>query len=203
MDAVLYVHGKGGNAGEAAHYSALFPGVDVTGLDYAGDTPWEAGREIREKLTELKKEHDRAYLIANSIGVFFSLCSGADELIEKAWFISPLTDMETMILGMIAAAGTTEEELREKGTMPGPYGETLSWEYLSYVREHPVSWNVKTEILYGGADELIPYETVKAFAEKTGACITVMENGVHWFHTGEQMEFLDDWMKKTSMGLDK
>ena len=36
-------------------------------------------------------------------------------------------------------------------------------------------------------------ENRKAFAEKTGAGLTVMKNGEHWFHTAEQMAFLDRW----------
>ena len=39
--AVLYVHGKGGNAAEAAFYEAIFPECDVVGFDYKAETPWE------------------------------------------------------------------------------------------------------------------------------------------------------------------
>ena len=31
---VLYIHGKGGCAGESEHYKPLFPECDVVGLDY-------------------------------------------------------------------------------------------------------------------------------------------------------------------------
>ncbi len=43
-------------------------------------------------------------------------------------------------------------------------GETLSWEYLCYVRNHPVNWSVPTYILYGDKDNLsisLPYEGAK------------------------------------------
>ena len=43
---VVYVHGKGGSAEEAEHYSALFPDSEVLGFDYRAQTPWEA----RERL---------------------------------------------------------------------------------------------------------------------------------------------------------
>ena len=36
-----------------------------------------------------------------------------------------------------------------------------------------------------------------AFAEQTGAILTVMNDGEHWFHTDRQMEFLDDWIRKS------
>ena len=38
---------------------------------------------------------------------------------------------------------------------------------------------------------------VRAFAEKTGAVLTVMPGGEHWFHTDEQMRFLDDWITES------
>ena len=60
--------------------------------------------------------------------------------------------------------------------------------------EHPLSWNVPTKILYGSNDNLTSYETMSSFAKKHNARLTVMENGEHWFHTEEQMKFLDEWI---------
>ena len=65
---VLYIHGKDGSAGEGVHYRPLFPGCEVTGLDYRSATPWEAGKEIRDAAERLKGEYGRMTLIANSIG---------------------------------------------------------------------------------------------------------------------------------------
>lgn len=90
----------------------------------------------------------------------------------------------------------TEEELKSRKIIPTSFGEDLSWGYLIYVREHPVEWNVPTNILYGSRDNLTAYETISAFAEKHSANLTVMENGEHWFHTEEQMRFLDEWIKR-------
>lgn len=73
-------------------------------------------------------------------------------------------------------------------------GETLSWEYLHYVRSHPIKWNVPTEILYGENDCLTSLETVTDFAKTHRLGLTVMKNGEHWFHTSEQMDFLDNWL---------
>jgi len=196
MKAVLYIHGMGGSAAESRHYEPLFPGCRVVGLDYWTFTPWETGKEIRAAAEELKKEYGSVVLVANSIGAYFSLHAGLDGLVSGAYFISPIVDMETLITGMMAAAGVTEAELREKGTVPAPSGPALSWEYLRYVREHPVTWDVPTRILYGGRDTFTDPETMGRFAREHGADLTVMENGEHWFHTPEQMAFLDGWIKK-------
>ncbi len=193
---VLYLHGKGGSAAECEHYRPLFPGREVAGLDYRAGVPWEAGEEIRSAAAALKAAHGTLTLIANSIGAYFSLCAGIDGLIDRAYFISPVVDMEGLILAMMRQAGVTEEALREKGVIQTASGEALSWEYLQYVRSHPVRWNAPTDILYGSGDALIPYETADAFARAHGARLTVMEGGEHWFHTEEQMRFLDRWIRR-------
>jgi len=45
MNAVIYIHGKGGSATESEHYKPLFPDNEVIGLDYQTFTPWETGKE--------------------------------------------------------------------------------------------------------------------------------------------------------------
>ena len=90
----------------------------------------------------------------------------------------------------------TEEELQCRKNIPTAFGETLSWEYLCYVKEHPVAWNVPTHILYGDRDSLTSYETISCFADQIGATLTVMKGGEHWFHTDNQMVFLDQWIKR-------
>ena len=195
-NAVLYIHGKGGSAEESGHYKPLFPGCEVLGLDYQSFTPWETGKEIHAAVEKLSAERESVTLIANSIGAFFSMHAGIGAMVQKAYFISPIVDMERLILDMMTWAGVTEAQLEEKGVISTPFGEDLSWEYLSYVREHPVQWNVPTRILYGSHDSMTAYETIAAFANAHGAELTVMENGEHWFHTEEQMRFLDQWIRQ-------
>ena len=192
---IIYIHGKGGSASESEHYKPLFPEYDVFGLDYRTFTPWETGAEIRSAVEKLKTEYDKIILIANSIGAFFSMNADIDSMIEKAYFISPIVDMERLITDMMAWANVTEDELKEKGIIHTSFGEDLSCEYLCYVREHPITWNVPTDILYGSRDNLTSYDTIVGFAENHNAKLTVMENGEHWFHTDEQMHFLDEWIK--------
>lgn len=192
--AVLYVHGKGGNAAEAAFYEAIFPEFDVMGFDYKAEMPWESMGEFQSEAKSLLAEYDGIILVANSIGAYFSLLSLADMPIEKAYFISPIANMEKLILDMMQWAGVTEDEIKEKGVIATDFGEDLSWEYLTWVRSHPVSWHIPTEILYGSEDNLQSMDTVKAFAAGCGAGLTVMEHGEHWFHTEEQLQFLREWL---------
>lgn len=194
--AVLYIHGKNGSASESEHYKPLFPECEVIGFDYQTFSPWETGAEIRSVVEKLKSEYDSIILIANSIGAFFSMNAGIDSIIKKAYFISPIVDMERLITDMMDWANVTEDKVKEKGMIHTSLGEDLSWDYLCYVREHPVKWSVPTAILYGKNDALTSYETISAFAKKHNAKLTVMENGEHWFHTEEQMQFLDNWIRR-------
>lgn len=191
---VIYVHGKGGSAEEAEHYRKLFPEAEVIGFDYRATAPWEAKEEFLQFFTEQRKHCNSLTLVANSIGAFFSMSSLDETLIDKAYFISPVVDMEELIGNMMIWADVTEQELSEKLEIPTKFGETLSWNYLTYVRAHPFSWHVSTCILYGEHDNLTSVEIMLAFAKRIGAELTVMPNGEHWFHTEEQMRFLDDWL---------
>ena len=194
MKTVLYIHGKGGNASESTHYENLFPDCKVIGLDYKTFSPWETGKEIHDAVASLKKEVESIILIANSIGAFFSMNSNLNGLIEKAYFISPVVNMEKLICDMMKWANVTEAELEQRKIIPTDFGEELSWEYLCYVRAHPLNWKVPTSILYGEKDNLTSIETMRAFAEKQGATLTVMKGGEHWFHTEEEMKCLDEWI---------
>ncbi|MBQ7427844.1 MAG: hypothetical protein IJV20_11470 [Prevotella sp.] len=195
MNALLYIHGNGGSAMESENYKLLFPDCDVIGLDYQTFSPWETGQEIRIAVEELKSKYENVSLIANSIGAFFSMNADIDDMIQKAYFISPIVDMEKLIADMMKWANVTEQELESKGIVHTDFGEDLSWKYLCYVKSHPIEWRVPTQILYGSNDHLTSIDTITDFANKHQATLTIMKNGEHWFHTEDQMLFLDNWIK--------
>ncbi|WP_081673481.1 GNAT family N-acetyltransferase [Butyrivibrio sp. FC2001] len=193
---ILYVHGKGGSADEACHYKSLFPDMDIFGLDYKTDSPWETNKEIEKTVAILKKKYTRIILIANSIGAFYSMNADICKSIDHAFFISPMADMETLISNMMTWANVSEDDLKREKVIKTDFGEDLSWEYLCYVRDNPINWTVPTDILYGSADHLQSFESIKKFADRTGASLTVLKDGEHWFHTEDQMKFLDEWITK-------
>ena len=185
---LIYIHGQYGSPEEAEHYRALFPGCEVIGFDYRAQTPWEAEREFAEYFDGLRCTERSAGscgstgasgqsarsigIIANSIGAFYAMCALADRDIAAAYFISPIVDLERI------------------------EGVTLDEEHLRYVRQHPIDWRVPTHILYGENDNLTSLATISDFVRRTGATLEVMPGGEHWFHTPEQMAFLDGWIKR-------
>ena len=95
---------------------------------------------------------------------------------------------------MLEWAGATEQELEEQKIIPVDFGDDLSWDYLQYVRSRKISWTVPTDTLYGSTDNMQSLDTIKEFCSNASAKLTVMDGGEHWFHTKEQMEFLDKWI---------
>ena len=184
-DLVIYIHGKGGNIEETNHYQSIFRESDVIGFDYKSQTPWEAEIEFPMLYDRYAKAYDSIILIANSIGAYFAMISLAEKNISHALFISPIVDMEKLIIDMMKWLNITKDELKSKKKVETEFGETLSWEYLSHVKNHPIRWNIPTSILYGEKDNLTSKETITKFAEQISADLTIMENGEHWFHTDE------------------
>lgn len=194
---VLYVHGKGGSAAQVEHYRPLFAPAEVVGFDYRSATPWDAAEEFSAKAAALKSACEQTVLVAESIGAYFSLNAGISRFFDRAFFISPIVDLERLIMDMMLWAGVTEAELAAKKVVQTGFGEDLSWDYLQYVRNNrPAAWETPTQILYGDTDALQSIETITAFANRVHAGVTVMNGGEHWFHTPEQMRFLDDWICK-------
>ena len=194
---VVYVHGKGGSTEEANYYRKFFDDdFDIIGFDYKSEFPREAKVEFSNYFDLIIPKYNKTILIANSIGAYFSLISLADKKIKKAMLISPIVDMESLILDILNRENISEEELRLKKVIHTSFAETLSWEYLSFARSNPIVWNIPSTILYGKNDNITSFKTIIDFSEKINADLTVMENGEHWFHTEEQMLFLDNCFEK-------
>ena len=194
--AIIYIHGKGGSSKDATHYITIFKDCDVIGSDYMSKNPWEAKKEFPEFFDKIYHKYKSVEIIASSIGAFFTMNSLADKRIAKAYFISPIVDMEKRISDMMMWGNITEKDLCNQKEIKTDFGETLSWEYLCYVKENPIKWKIPTHILYGGKDNLTSYETISGFANKINATLTIMQDGEHWFHTEKQMKFLDEWISQ-------
>jgi alpha-beta hydrolase superfamily lysophospholipase len=207
----LYIHGQGGCKEEAEHFAEIVGcrGWQVLSIDLPehGERkdeknsfdPWHAVPELSTVMEHAKLHWNCIALMANSIGAWFSMLSYANETLEKCLFVSPILDMHQLIQNMMVWAGVMEDRLQLEKTIPTSFGQTLSWEYLCYVKAHPITkWSFPTEILYGGKDNLTERGVVENFTGRFGCRLTVMENGEHWFHTPEQLKFLDKWINDLS-----
>ena len=204
--AYLYLHGKNGCKEEAERFAATAceAGWQVLAIDLPEHgarknsperlLPWVAVPEIEAVYARMKPVWAHIRLYGVSIGAWLAMQALQGDAPEQALLASPEVDMEALITNMMQYAHVTEEQLHRAGEIPTDLGETLSWRYLCDVREHPVTWRVPTRILYRERDELTDMRTITEFAEKSGAALTVMPGGEHWFHTDEQLRFLDRWI---------
>ena len=201
----LYVHDKSGNKEEALAFAELAcaAGYQVLALDLPehGERkgqperllPWVAVPELQLVYQYAKVHWRQVSLRATSIGAWFSMLALQDKELKQSLFVSPVVDMENLIETMMRWANVTEAQLKEAGEIPTSFGETLSWPYLCWVREHPLHWKVPTQVLYADTDPLTGHTAMEQFRQQTGAHLTILEGGEHWFHTETQLAALQSW----------
>jgi hypothetical protein len=130
------------------------------------------------------------------MGAYFSLLTYKSEPLEQVLFLSPVVSMERIIQNMMTWTSVSEEQLEIEKEIATPFGHTLYWDYYSYVKQHPIdSWGKPTSILYGLKDDLCEYDVITKFVKNFDCDLQVMEEGEHYFHTKEQLEFLRQRLK--------
>lgn len=145
------------------------------------------GAYVQENWTDIN-------LFACSLGAYFSLLAYKNLPIKKCLFQSPILDMEHLIYKMFKWFNVTEELLREKKEIFTPI-DTLSWDYYSYVKEHPINkWDIPTAIIYGTEDNLQSRAVIDSFAKKFNSDLTVSLGSEHDFHTKEQAQAVNQWL---------
>lgn len=158
--------------------------------------PDQCVRELKAVYAYAKERVEKLSLFGCSMGAYFQLLAFADAEIDRAWFLSPVTDMERIIHNLMGYCRITEEEFREKGMVENDI-EPLYYPYYDYVRSHPiVKWPHRTYILRGEKDTLCEYGRVKFFADRFGCELTEQKGGEHWFHTEAQLAFFRAWIQR-------
>ena len=57
--AILYIHGQGGNPQEAEQYRAICPDLDLIGVEYPQQYPWDALPVIQAAYEEASRTHSQ------------------------------------------------------------------------------------------------------------------------------------------------
>lgn len=205
----LFLHGQSGHKEEGERFAQIATpkGWQVVAIDLPQHgqrqggaepfLPWVVVPELEQVWQELQGRWKRIALRANSIGAWLAMLALAGKPVDTCLFVSPVVDMENLIQTMMTWAGVTEERLEREREIPTDFGQTLSWDYLKYVRQHPVhALSAHTNILYGDQDNLVPQPVVECFARAEGAHLTVCPGGEHWFHTPEQMKVMGTWEER-------
>lgn len=207
----VYVHGKGGCKEEAESFANIAnpKGYQVLSFDLPehGErktenllcVAWNGVYDIQTVLKYIRQGGwNEICLYACSLGAYFSLLAFQTFPLQKCLFLSPVLDMERIIQNMMKWFHVSEQVLKEKGEIPTPMGETLSYKYYCYAKENLIdTWNVPTAILYGSEDTLTEREVINNFTNQFHCNLTILEGGEHWFHTQPQLAFLNNWLNIT------
>lgn len=135
-------------------------------------------------------------LFACSLGTYFSLLAYHNVELKQSLFLSPIVNMERLIQNMMAGFQVSEERLKEEKLIKLPIGETLDWNYYTYVKENPITfnWRPSTEILYGAKDQISERQEIDSFATRYKANVKILDDGEHFFHTESQLNVFDTWI---------
>ena len=165
------------------------------------NTPCKVQNCVKDLITIInyaKEEYKNINLFACSMGAYFSLLAYKNEKLDQSLFLSPVLDMEKIINNMMIWFDISEEKLEKEKEIMTPVGQMLYWDYYRYIKSNPVTvWDIPTSILYGSKDDICEYEVTARFAEFFNCDLQIMENGEHYFHTKEQLDFFADWLSKS------
>ena len=153
--------------------------------------------DLEQVIEYAKLNYEEINIWACSMGAYFSLLAYKDEKIKQCVFLSPVVNMKFIIDNMMLWSNTTEEKLKEKQEIKTDFGQTLYWDYYKYVKDNPITnLNKKTYILYGDKDNMQDRAIIERFVKDFNCNLTIMENGEHYFHTEEQLNYYKNWLDK-------
>ena len=178
----ILVNGRG-----AGTFEMFFATYQETGQFICISFAPEDSARFQDYVMELQKRY------GVSIGAWLAMQALQGDAPEQTLLVSPVVDMEALITNMMQCAHVTEEQLQRAGEIPTDLGETLSWPYLCWVREHPLQWHTPTQVLYGDKDALTSRAVMERFRRQSGAHLTILQGGEHWFHTSVQMAAVQTW----------
>lgn len=203
----IHVHGKMSRKEYAESFAAVVQekGFQTLSFDLAqhgeradSDTRcdvWSGIDDLRLIYGYVCGRWESISLYACSIGAYFSLNAYQDIDFEQCLFQSPVVDMEWLVKHMMLWSGVTEQQLYEKQEIQTDI-DVLRWDYYRYILSHTIEkWSSPTAILYGGKDNLQPLSSVRTFAEKFGATLTVSENSEHPFMSPDDVGITESWLR--------
>ncbi len=161
--------------------------------------PQNCVSDLRAIHNYAKTQAPHISLFACSLGAYFSLLAYHNLEIKQSLFLSPVVNMERLIQNMMNSFQISEDQLKAEKQIKLPIGETLDWDYYTYVKENPINfgWNTPTEILYGSKDNISEWREVDSFATRYKAKVKVLDEGEHFFHTKSQLSVFETWIDES------
>lgn len=203
----IHVHGKMSRKEYAEQFAEIAgeKGYQTLSFDLPdhGERAGQCRCDIWSGMRDLTSIADYAFerfphisLFACSMGAYFSLNAYADRPFEKCLFQSPVVDMRWLVEHMMIWSGVTPEQLEREREIDTPI-DLLRWDYYQYILSHPVTdWPHPASILYAALDDLQPESSIRAFAERFHADVTVSKNSRHPFMEPEDVPIVQGWLQE-------
>ena len=203
----VFVHGKASCKEEAERFAGLVAEKGCQVISF--DLPEHGARkddpracDVHNGIADLhtimvfvRERWARVDLFANSLGAYFSLMAYRDLHFEHCLFSSPILNMQRLIENMMRWFEVTPERLAQERVIETSFGEPLSWDYYTFVREHPIErWDSPTAILYPELDNLTELAVVEDFAQRFGARVQTVPGSEHYLHTDAELLVFDAWV---------
>lgn len=205
----LFVHGKMSNKESAEAFAAIAESKGYQTISF--DLPEHGERQhqaykcnIINGINDLTQIADYVFnkwktvsLYGCSLGAFFSLHAYGNRVFDNCLFQSPIVNMEYLIEQMFIWFNISEEQLRKQGEIETPI-DTMSWQYYSYVKKHPIQkWTPPTHILYAAKDNLQNRRVIEDFVSRFNCQLTVSENSEHPFMDEADKTIVETWMNSS------
>lgn len=208
---MIAVHGQSSNKEDAVIVAAAMEAVergyqvisfdlplhgDRLGTDYSF-TPEHCISDLLAVYAYGKNMAEETSVFACSIGAYFSLLAYQDKEIRTSLFLSPVVDMEKIIVQMMTDFKVSEKRLASEKIVELPIGQVLDWDYYCFVKQHPIDfeWSFPIHILYGQQDTTCQWSDIESFRDRYKATVKVDESGGHYYHTEAHLTTVAQWMK--------
>lgn len=131
-----------------------------------------------------------------SMGAYYALLAYHDYDMSRSLFLSPVVNMKNIIDDMMQSFDVSEEKLKLEKLIKLPIGQTLDWDYYSFVKANPIDfeWDVKTDILYGAHDKMCKWQDILDYSTRYDAKVRVDQDGEHYYHTEEHLRTITEWL---------
>lgn len=208
---LIEVHGNMSNKSDVVisliANRALAQGYQVLTFDLPehGDRLNEAYKCMpRNCISDLQAVYQYAQTLASdisifgcSIGAYYALLAYHDYDISQSIFLSPVVNMKSIIDNMMQSFDVSEEKLEAEKIIELPIGQTLDWDYYSFVKAHPIDfeWHAKTDILYGAQDGMCEWQDILDFSKRYNAVVKVDDDGEHYYHTDDHLMTITEWLE--------
>lgn len=142
-----------------------------------------------------KREFINVNVFAVSYGAYISM-QVFKQKTDKFIMLSPIVNMLKLTYDLMMQNGVTEQELINEKEIVKNY-QAFYLEDLKFAQKNP-SGEIKGNgyVIYGKNDTLLSFSLIKDFSDKNNCELFVLQNGEHFFHTKEQLDFFKNAINK-------